>query len=65
MLVNTQVTDRTGPVESSEPTGRLVGDTGSVIEELGWKGLMIAAALAAGATVAAVVAAWAGAIPSP
>ena len=44
---------------------RLSDDTGSVIEEMGWKGLMIAAALAAGTTVAAVVAMWAGAIPTP
>lgn len=44
---------------------RLLDDTGSVIEELGFKGLMIAAAVAAGAVVAAAVAAWAGAIPTP
>lgn len=44
---------------------RFLDDTGSVIEEMGWKGLMIAAALAAGVVVAGVVAAWAGAIPSP
>jgi hypothetical protein len=36
-----------------------------VIEELGFKGLMIAAAIAAGGVVAVVVAAWAGAIPTP
>lgn len=44
---------------------RLLDDTGSVIEELGFKGLMIAAALAAGGVVAIAVAAWAGAIPTP
>jgi hypothetical protein len=44
---------------------RFLDDTGSVIEEMGWKGLMIGAALAAGVVVAAVVAAWAGAIPTP
>jgi len=43
----------------------LLDDTGSVIEELGFKGLMIAAALAAGGVVAIVVGAWAGAIPTP
>ena len=46
-------------------TARLVDDTGSVIEELGFKGLMIAAALAGGTVVAAAVALWAGAIPTP
>ena len=44
---------------------QLLDDTGSVIEELGFKGLMIAAAIAAGGVVAVVVAAWAGAIPTP
>ena len=44
---------------------QLLDDTGSVIEELGFKGLMIAAAIAAGGFVAVVVAAWAGAIPTP
>jgi len=44
---------------------RLLDDTGSVIEEMGWKGLMIGAALAAGAVVAVTVAAWAGSIQSP
>lgn len=44
---------------------RFVDDTGSVIEELGFKGLMIVAAVAAGTVVAGVVAAWAGAIPTP
>jgi hypothetical protein len=43
----------------------LLDDTGSVIEEMGFKGLMIAAALGAGAVVAIAVGAWAGAIPSP
>ncbi len=43
----------------------LLDDTGSVIEELGFKGLMIVAALAAGGVVALAVAAWAGAIPTP
>jgi len=43
----------------------LLDDTGSVIEELGFKGLMIAAALAAGGVVAISVGAWAGAIPTP
>lgn len=46
-------------------TDRMLDDTGSVIEELGFKGLMIAAALGGGALVAAAVAAWAGAIPTP
>lgn len=49
----------------SKLTERLSDDTGSVIEEMGWKGLMIAAALAAGATVAVTVGLWAGAIPTP
>lgn len=44
---------------------QMLDDTGSVIEELGFKGLMIAAALAAGGVVALAVAAWAGAIPTP
>ena len=43
----------------------LLDDTGSVIEELGFKVLMIAAALAAGGVVAIAVGAWAGAIPTP
>lgn len=43
----------------------LVDDTGSVIEELGFKGLMIAAAIAAGTVVAVTVGLWAGAIPTP
>lgn len=43
----------------------LLDETGSVIEELGFKGLMIVAALAAGGVVALAVAAWAGAIPTP
>jgi len=44
---------------------QLLDDTGSVIEELGFKGLMIAAAVTAGTTVAVAVGLWAGAIPTP
>lgn len=44
---------------------KALDDTGSVIEELGFKGLMIGAAVIAGGTVAGVVALWAGAIPTP
>lgn len=44
---------------------RLLDDTGSVIEELGFKGLMIGAAVLAGTTVAITVGLWAGAIPAP
>jgi hypothetical protein len=51
--------------KKAELERRFLDDTGSVIEEMGWKGLMIAAALAAGVVVAGVVAAWAGAIPKP
>jgi hypothetical protein len=53
------------PVTEPGFADRLLDDTGSVIEELGFKGLMIAAALAAGGVVALAVAAWAGAIPTP
>jgi len=57
---------QTQPTEAPPSLGdRLLDDTGSVIEELGFKGLMIAAALGGGAVVAAAVAAWAGAIPTP
>lgn len=62
MLLETQMKAISAKAELAE---RLSDDTGSVIEEMGWKGLMIAAALAAGVVVAATVALWAGDIPTP
>jgi len=62
MLLRTQMKAISAKAELAE---RLSDDTGSVIEEMGWKGLMIAAALAAGVVVAATVALWAGDIPTP
>lgn len=62
MLLKTQIKAINAKAELSE---RFADDTGSVIEEMGWKGLMIAAALAAGATVAITVGLWASDIQTP
>jgi len=62
MLLQTQVKAIN---KSDELRDRFTDDTGSVIEEMGWKGLMIAAALAAGAVVAVTVGLWASSIQTP
>jgi len=62
MLLKTQVQ---AVNKSAELQDRLLDDTGSVIEEMGWKGLMIGAALAAGTTVAITVGLWATSIQAP
>ena len=62
MMLKTQIKAINAKAELSE---RFSDDTGSVIEEMGWKGLMIAAALAAGATVAITVGLWASDIQTP